>query len=106
MAGDFSARAELQRERQLIGGRSVEGRVSGLGAGRELVPVFVPIIAVLAASAFFLIRPPDAEYNRKLLLSIFGDGQLFRLVTIISLEMWAIVLLLLFIWAAFVPRRA
>ena len=53
MAGDFSARAELQRERKLIGGRSVEGRVSELGAGRELVPVFVPIIAVLAASAFF-----------------------------------------------------
>jgi hypothetical protein len=106
VAGDFSARAELQRERQLIGGRSVEGRVSELGAGRELVPVFVPIIAVLAASAFFLIRPPDAEHNRKLLLSIFGDGRLFRLVTIISLEMWAIVLLLLFIWAAFVPRRA
>ena len=38
----FLGARELQRERQLIGGRSVEGRVSGLGAGRELVPVFVP----------------------------------------------------------------
>src|SRR5438477_5336740 len=79
-------------ESQFISGRNSEGKVSELGEDREVTPDLPSDNCSSRRLCFcvFLDQTPDAEHNRKLLQSIFRGRSMFRFVTIIPLEMWAI----------------